>query len=454
MGETFHENKMGVMPVGKLLINISLPIIISMWVQALYNVVDSYFVSQISETALTSVSLAFPIQNVIISVAVGTGAGMNAFLSKSLGEKNMPLVNKIANNGMILFILSYAVTAILGALFSELYFSIQTDITSVVESGTIYTRICTIFSIGVYIQIAFERYLQATGKTVYSMITQAMGALINIIFDPILIFGLYGAPAMGVAGAATATVIGQTVSCFVGVLLNHFCNKDIKLSPKLLKPDFAIIKKIYSVAFPSIMVRSLTSVMSFGMNAILLGFSSTAAAVLGIYMKLESFVLMPVYGLNNGMVPIIAYNFGARKKDRIIKIIRLSLTSAFCIMLVGFAILQMFSQDILLIFNASENMLSIGRTAIKIVSLQFLLASFPLVMSAVFQAFGKGFYSLSVSVTRQLVVLLPVAYIISKFGDLNLVWLAFPIAEVFSLATALLFLTKVYKSTIKNLDKT
>ncbi len=453
MCETAKENKMGTMPVGKLLVNISLPIIISMLVQALYNIVDSYFVAKLSETALTAVSLAFPVQNIMISIAVGTGVGMNAFLSKSLGEKNENLVHNVANNGMFLFLLSYVVMAVIGFLFSGTYFSIQTDINEVIKSGTVYTQICTMFSIGVFTQIAFERYLQATGKTVYSMITQLSGAIINIILDPILIFGLYGFPAMGVAGAAVATVIGQICSTVAGFFLNHFFNHEIKLSFKGFRPDFSIIKRIYSVGFPSILMRSVTSVMSFGMNGILLGFSSTAAAVLGIYMKLESFVLMPVYGLNNGMVPILAYNYGAKNKDRIIKTIKLSLVGAVCIMLFGFALMQLFSQEILLIFNASENMLSIGTVALKIISFQFLLSAFSIVFNAVFQAFGKGFYSLTVSLIRQLIVLLPVAFIISKFGKLDLVWLAFPIAEVVSLVTAVFFMKKVYNKNIKPIEK-
>ena len=451
MTNNIAENKMGVMPVGTLLVNMSLPIVISMFIQALYNVVDSYFVAKISENALTAVSLAFPVQNLILSIAVGTGVGFNSLLSKSLGEKNFVLANKTANNGVFLGIASYIFMLLMGALFSGLYFKVQTDIPEVVSEGTKYIRICAMLSIGVYGQITFERLLQATGKTILSMVTQATGAIINIVLDPILIFGLFGFPAMGVTGAAVATVLGQISSAIIGLILNHKYNHEIKLNFKDFKPDMNIIKRIYSVGFPSILMRGLTSVTTFGMNAILLTFSSTATAVFGVFYKLQSIVLMPILGLNNGMVPIIAYNYGAQKKERILKTIKLSLTSGICIMATGLIVIQTQTTDILMLFNASENMLLIGIPALKIMSIHFLLAGFPIVLNAVFQAFGKGFYSLTVSLSRQLVILLPAAFVLSKLGGLALVWWAFPIAEIGSISACAIFMHRVYIKQIKNL---
>lgn len=451
MTENIAENKMGTMPVGPLLINMSLPIVISMFIQALYNVVDSYFVAKIGENALTAVSLAFPVQNFMIAIAVGTGVGMNAMLSKSLGEKNYELANQTANNGVFLGIASYAFMLLLGAAFSGFYFKAQTEIPEVVMDGTRYIRICTMLSLGVYGQITFERLLQATGKAIYSMVTQATGAVINIILDPILIFGLWGFPAMGVTGAAVATILGQVSSAILGITLNHKFNHEIRLNFKNFTPDLNIIKRIYTVGFPSILMRSLTSVTTFGMNAILLSFSSTATAVFGIYYKLQSFVLMPVLGLNNGMIPILAYNYGARKKHRILKTIKLAVGFGVLVMIVGFVLIQAQTTAILTLFNASENMLAIGVPALKIMSIQFILAGFPIVLNAVFQSFGKGFYSLAVSLCRQLIILLPAAYILSKFGGLTWVWWAFPIAEIGSLTACILFFHRVYTRQIKAL---
>ncbi|MGL4790155.1 MAG: MATE family efflux transporter [Anaerotignaceae bacterium] len=453
LDEKIVENKMGTMPVFKLLVNISLPIIISMFIQALYNFVDSYFVAKISENALTAVSLAFPAQNFMIALGVGTGIGVNAILSKSLGEKNYSMVNKIADNGVFLIFLSYIAMAILGLLFSRLYFSAQTDIGDVVEMGTIYVKICTIFSMGFFFQVIFERLLQATGKTLYSMIIQGSGAIINIILDPILIFGLFGVPAMGVTGAAIATVIGQTIAAIIGVLLNRYVNKEIVLSLKGFKPNLDIIKRIYVVGVPSILMKGLASVLTFGMNFILLGFSPTATAVFGIYIKLQNFVLMPTFGINNGMVPIIAYNYGAKKKERIIKTIKCGIFLASIIMFIGFAIIQIMPVEILMLFSASDTMLEIGVPALKITSIHFILAGFSIVLSGVFQAFSKGTYSLTVSLCRQLLVLLPCAYVFSKIGGINLIWWAFPVAELACLAVCIICMAKVYKNQISKIEE-
>ena len=445
------ENKMGTMPVTPLLVTMSFPIVISMLVQAMYNIVDSYFVAKVSEEALTAVSLAFPVQNFMISIAVGTGIGINALLSRNLGEKKFEQANKVANNGLFLAVISYILTVILGILLIDFYFSAQTDIAEVITDGTSYTKICTVFSLGLYIQICCERLLQATGKTIHSMLVQAIGAITNIILDPILIFGLFGMPAMGIEGAAYATVIGQSASALLGIYLNIVKNKEIEIKVKGFKPNISIIKNIYSVGIPSILMRSVSSVTIFGMNNILLGFSSTATAVMGIYYKLESFVVLPIFGINNGMIPIVAYNYGAKKKERIIKTIKVSVIFAVLIMGGGFLALFFMTEPILTIFNASKNLMAIGIPAVKIISLHFMFAGICIVFSAVFQSLGKGTYSLIISLVRQLVVLLPVAFLLSKTGELSAIWWAFPISEIIAISLCVIFMIKVYKKQIKNL---
>ena len=445
------ENKMGTMPVTPLLITMSFPIVISMLVQAMYNIVDSYFVAKISEEALTAVSLAFPVQNLMISIAVGTGIGINALLSRNIGEKKFEQANKVANNGLFLAVISYILTVILGILLINFYFSAQTDIAEVITDGTAYTKICTVFSLGLYIQICCERLLQATGKTIHSMLVQAIGAITNIILDPILIFGLFGMPAMGIEGAAYATVIGQSASALLGIYLNITKNKEIGIKVKGFKPNLSIIKNIYSVGIPSILMRSVSSITIFGMNNILLDFSSTATAVMGIYYKLESFVVLPVFGINNAMIPIVAYNYGAKKKERIIKTIKVSVIFAVLIMGSGFLALFFMTEQILTIFNASKNLMDIGVLAVKIISLHFILAGICIVFSAVFQALGKGTYSLIISLIRQLVILLPVAFLLSKTGELSSIWWAFPISEIIAILLCVIFMVRVYKKQIKNL---
>ena len=353
------ENKMGVMPVNRLLISMSVPMMISMLVQALYNIVDSMFVAQISENALTAVSLAFPAQNLMIAVATGTGVGVNALLSKSLGEKNFDRVNKTAGNAVFLAFCSFVVFALLGGFFSRLFFTLQTDIEEIVNYGEQYLIICTVFSFGVFGQVTFERLLQSTGKTIYTMITQGVGAIINIIFDPILIFGYLGFPKMGVAGAAVATVFGQIVAFILAVVLNHFKNPEVRLHVRNFRPRARIIRNIYSVGVPSIIMASIGSVMTFGMNKILIAFTPTATAVFGVYFKLQSFVFMPVFGLNNGMVPIVAYNYGAKKPQRITHTVKLSILYAVGIMFIGLLVFLLLPDKLLAIFNASENMLKI-----------------------------------------------------------------------------------------------
>ncbi|MGM9973212.1 MAG: MATE family efflux transporter [Clostridiaceae bacterium] len=442
---------MGIMKINPLLISMAVPMMLSMLIQALYNVVDSIFVAQLGEGALTAVSLAFPIQNLMIAISVGTGVGVNSFLSRSLGERNYDRANKAARNGIFLAAISSLLFVLFGIFFTEVFFKTQTQDSLIINYGVDYLSICTIASTGLFGAIIFERLLQSTGKTVYTMITQGVGAIINIILDPIMIFGLLGFPAMGVKGAALATVIGQFGGMFLGMYFNVKKNNEIDIFMKGFKPDIKIIKKIYSVGIPSIIMASIGSIMSYGMNTILMTFSSTATAVFGVYFKLQSFIFMPVFGLNNGMVPIIAYNYGARKKDRITKTIKFSIIYATIIMLLGFASFQLIPDKLLLMFNASEDMLSIGTHALQKISISFIFAGFSIVSSSVFQALGNGILSLFVSVGRQLIVLLPSAYLLARLGDVNLVWWAFPIAEIASVTLCSLFLIHTYRKVILKL---
>lgn len=446
-----QENKMGTMPVNALLINMALPIMISMLVQALYNVVDSIFVSRINEDALTAVSLAFPMQNLMISLGSGVGVGMNALLSKSLGEKKQEEADCAAKNGWFLAVCSYILFLLLGIFFSRTFFAMQTDIASIIDYGTIYLSICSIVSVGFFMQAIFERMLQATGRTMYSMITQLTGAVINIILDPVLIFGVGPFPKMGIAGAAVATVIGQCTAGVLAYIFNKTRNHDITFSLKGFRPSLTVIKKILAVGVPSIIMVSIGSLMTFGMNKILMVFSSTAAAVLGVYFKLQSFVFMPVFGLNNGMVPILSYNYGAHHKDRIMKTIKLCVMYAVIIMFAGLAVSQIFPETLLLMFDASEHMLSIGVPALRTITLCFIFAGYNIIMSSVFQAFGNGIYSMAISIARQLIVLLPVAYFLSLTGVLEYVWLAFPIAEIVAVFICTLLLRRLYVKVIKPL---
>lgn len=447
-----QENKMGVMPIPKLLISMSLPMIISMLVQALYNVVDSMFVAQLNENALTAVSLAFPVQNLMIAVAAGTGVGINALLSKSLGEKKFETANTIAKNGILLGILSSIVFAILGLIGSRLFFEIQTDDAQIIEYGYQYMSVITIASIGIFLQVTFERLMQSTGKTFFNMIIQGTGAIINIILDPILIFGWFGLPAMGVTGAAVATVIGQIVAAMLGIFFNYKFNKEIQVSFKGFKPSKETIGNIYKIGVPSIIMQSIGSLTTFGMNNILLMFSSTAATVFGVYFKLQSFVFMPVFGLTNGMIPIVAYNYGAQNKKRIYQTLKLSTIIAVSIMLVGVVIFQLFPQTLLGLFEASDHMLKIGVPALRTISLSFVFAGFCIVISSVFQALGNGIYSMLMSIARQIVVILPVAFIFAKLFGLDMVWYAYPIAEIVSVVICIFLLKRILKLKVKNLE--
>ena len=444
---------MGVMPVRQLLITMSLPMMISMLVQALYNVVDSMFVSYISEYALTAVGLAFPAQNLMISVGVGTGVGVNALLSKSLGEKNFDAANKAAVNGIFLAFCSWAAFALLGGFFSRTFMALQTDVPEIIAYGDTYLTIIAVASVGMMFQICFERLLQSTGKTIYTMLSQGLGAVINLILDPLLIFGLGPFPAMGIAGAALATVIGQCVGALLGLFCNLRRNPEITISFRGFRPHGVTIRKIYAVGVPSIIMSSIGSVMTFGMNKILGAFNSTAVAVFSAYFKLESFIFMPVFGLNNGIVPIIAYNYGARKPDRIRAAAKLGFLYGAAIMAVGVLLFWLIPGRLLGIFNASDYMLEIGIPALRLISLSFLHAAFGIVTSSVCQALGHGVLSLIVSVLRQLVLILPVSWLLGHFVGLSAVWAAFPFAEVFSFLLSAVFMGYMFKTVVRPLEQ-
>ena len=447
------ENKMGTMPVSKLLFTMSLPMMISMLVQALYNIIDSIFVAQISEAALTAVSLAFPIQNLMIAVSAGTCVGVNALLSRSLGEGRRDLANLAAVNGVFLAFVSYAVFAIMGLTLSRFYFSSQTSNPEIIELGVQYMIICTVLGFGIFGEMMFERIIQSTGRTIYNMYSQGTGAILNIIFDPILIFGLFGAPKMGIRGAALATVFGQIVAMLMSLLFNIKRNPDISMSFKGFHPHGATIRTIYTVGVPSTIMQSIGSLMLLGMNRILIGFSETAVSVLGVYFKLQSFIFMPIFGLNNGMIPIIAYNFGAKNKKRIMDTIKLSVISAVSIMLIGLVAFQLFPRQLLLLFNASDHMLEIGIPALKIISLSFLFAGYCIIVGSVFQALGNGVYSLIVSIIRQLIGILPLAFLFAVLFGLNAVWFSFPLAELLSVTFSTILFIRIYKLKVKPLSE-
>lgn len=447
-----QENKMGVMPIPKLLITMSLPIVLSMLVQALYNIVDSIFVAQINENALTAVSLAFPVQNLMIAISAGTGVGINALLSRNLGEKKYEDANLAARNGIFLAIVSSIIMALIGIFGSRPFFLMQTKDPQIVSYGTQYMTIITVVSIGIFMQITFERLLQATGRTIYTMITQGLGAIINIILDPILIFGLFGFPRMEVAGAALATVTGQVIAVFLSLYYNIKKNPEININMKGFRPNKRVISYIYQVGIPSIIMQSIGSVMVFGMNKILLLFSSTAAAVFGVYFKLQSFIFMPIFGLNNGMIPIIAYNYGSKQKKRILSTIKLSVGIAVFIMCIGLFLFQTFPAQLLNFFDASEHMLEIGVPALRIISLSFIFAGYCIIIGSVFQALGNGMYSLVVSAARQLLVILPVAYLFAMIFGLHMVWWAIPIAEIVSVLLSMLLFRRIKRLRLDSMD--
>ena len=448
------ENKMGVMPIKKLVISMSVPMMISMLVQALYNVVDSIFVAQVCEDALTAVSLAFPAQNLMIGVATGTGVGINALLSRHLGARDYEKVNKVASNGVSLILISSLIFLLFGLFGTKLFFKTQVDVDSPIFAyGVDYLSVCCIASFGVFGQVTMERLMQATGKTTLAMATQLTGAITNIILDPLLILGIGPFPRMEAKGAAVATVIGQIVAFIIGIILNQKFNKEVKVSFKGFRPDFRMIGDIYKIGVPSIIMVGIGSCMTFGLNKILLGFSTTAAAVFGVYFKLQSFVFMPIFGLNNGVIPIIAFNYGARDKKRITSTLKFGCVIAVSIMAVGTALMWLMPETMLKLFDASEDMMTIGVPALRIISTMFVLAGVNISLGSSFQALGKSVFSTVVSFCRQIIVLLPAAYLLSKTGVLNNVWFAFPIAEIMSLTVSLISFRYIYKTLISKLEK-
>ena len=458
MGNTHKENKMKVMPVGRLLFTMALPLALSMLVQALYNVVDSIYVAGYSESAVTALSLAFPIQNLQIGCATGIAVGMNSLLSKSLGEGDRERANRAAGNGIFLMLLLVAGIMLFGFFGSEAYYAMQPISVETAQGGAAYTSICCIFTVGIFVEILGERLLQASGRTIYTMFTQGTGAIINIILDPIFIYGKCGMPEMGVAGAAVATVIGQWVAAIMAVIFNLTSNPDVKFGLKYLRPSKEISGKILTVGIPSMIMMAIGSVMNFGMNQIFLGFpdiGETASGVFGVYYKLQSFFLMPIFGLNNATVSIVAYNYGARQPQRITRTLKYSVGAALGILLLGFGVFQAIPDVMMGIFSSSEESAStfvqIGVSALRIVSFHFPLAAVGIALGASFQALGNGIYSTITSLCRQLIVLLPAAYLLSLTGNVHAVWWSFPIAEVISLLITLFLYTKIYKQKIKPL---
>lgn len=454
MSETaLGENKMGTMPVKKLIISMSLPMMISMLVQALYNIVDSIFVANYSKDALNAVSIVFPVQNLMIAFASGTGVGINALLSKSLGAKEFDKVNKAANKGIFLATIHMFLFMLIGIFGTVPFLNSLSDNADVVRYGKEYMSVICIFSVGCFFQVTFERLLQSTGKTFQCMISQASGAIINIILDPIFIFGYCGLPEMGAMGAAIATVIGQCCAACIALTLNIKFNHEIKLSIKeILAPHAKTIKTIYAVGIPSILMMSIGSVMTYLFNKILLTFSGTAQSVFGVYFKLQSFFFMPIFGLNNGLIPVLAYNYGARRKDRIDEAFKFSIKLAITIMSIGTVIFLAVPQFLLGFFDADDEMLKIGVPALRIICTHFPIAALCIVIGSLFQAFSKSLYSMWVSLGRQLVVLIPAAWLLAQTGVLANVWWAFPIAEGMSLVLSLVFAVKVKREIIDRIE--
>ena len=449
MEENIRENKMGTMPIGRLLANMAAPMMVSMLFQALYNIVDSVFVARLSQDAMNAVSLAFPLQTLCIAFSVGTGVGMNALLSRSLGEKNQAAANRAAGTGLFLTLCTAAVFCVLGLSLAGPFFRFQTDNAQIIAYGRDYVRICIGIPFGIFLQVYGERLLQSTGRTNLSMLSQIAGAVCNIVLDPIMIFGLLGFPRMEVAGAALATVIGQFVGAGLGLFLNLTKNPEVQLRVKDIRPHRATVSEIYAVGIPSIIMQSIGSVMTFGINKILISFTEAATAVFGAYFKLQSFIFMPCFGLNNAMVPIVSYNYGAQKFDRVRRTVRLTVFTAIGIMCIGCALFELIPETLLGLFSPTDEMLAIGKTALRIIGIHFPLAGFSIIAGSACQALGKPIYALINSVCRQIVVLLPAAYLLSLTGRLELVWLAFPIAEVVSVILNATFLKRTYRASLE-----
>lgn len=448
------SKQMGTMPIKRLVLTLSLPMMLSMFVQSLYSAVDSMFIAQINEEALAALSLAYPIQMLMIAIQIGSAVGMNAELSKRLGEGRRDLASAAANNGVFLAVVHYFIFLVFGLFFIRPFFEMQTDNPAIIQYGMEYTVIITTVSIGKFMQITYERILQSTGRSFYTMITQGTGAILNIILDPILIFGWFGMPVLGVYGAAIATVIAQIISALLAFIINARVNTDIDMTYRSFRPDWVVIKRIYSVGIPSMVMTSITSLVTLIFNNILLQFTATATAVYGVYTRLQGFTFMPVFGLNNGMIPIISYNYGAKNKERLTQTIKISLFYGMGIMGIGIIVFQLFPEQLLALFNASGDMLSIGTAALRTISISFIFAGISIMLSSVFQALGNAMFSLWIQVIRQLIILVPVAYLLSLTGDVNAVWWSKLISEIVTAALALLALRHIYSQKIAPMKST
>ena len=446
-----NNNKLGTMPINKLIWNMSLPIIASMLVQALYNIVDSMFVARVSQNALTAVSLAFPAQQLMIGLATGTAVGVNALMGRALGARQQERADAVAINGVFLAFVGFVLSAVLGLTCRTALFSAHTDIAEIIALGDDYLGVICGCSFALFGQVMFERLMQSTGRTIYTMFTQGIGAIINLILDPIFIFVLH----QGAKGAAIATVIGQIIAFGIAVTLNHIKNDDVNLKLREFRPNLKLIGRIYAIGVPSILMMAIGSLMTFLLNIILITYTAAqelAATVFGVYFKLNSFVFMPVFGLNNGIIPIVAYNYGAQNRRRMVQAIKLSVVFVSSYIFLGFIVFMTMPGQLLSIFNASEVMLQYGRPALRIIGSTFVFAGVCIALGSCFQALGYGVYSMIVSLARQLFVLIPAAWLLARLGQQtgnpDLVWYSFPIAEIASLATTLILFSRLYKNVI------
>ena len=453
MEQIEQRNKMAAKPVFPLLMSMAFPPMLSMLVQSMYNIVDSMFVARFSQDALTAVSLAFPLQNLVLAVAVGTGVGVNSYISRKLGAQDQDAANAAVTHGFLLSFAHAVFFVIFGLVAIRPFFRLFTDSAEIFSLACDYSYIVVLGAFAQLFHIMVEKLLQATGRMLAPMLLQAIGAIANIILDPILIFGLFGAPKMGVTGAAVATVIGQCVACIVAGICNHKFNHEVRLSFRGFRPDLKIIGHIYAVGIPSIIMQSISSIMTYCMNLILVQFTVTATAIFGVYFKLQSFFFMPVFGLNNGITPIIAYNYGARHRKRMLKTVKVSMFIAFCFTFIGFLAFEFIPKTLLGLFSASEDMLTIGIPALRIIGIHYLIAWFCIIAGTVFQALGKAVFSMIVSIMRQLFVLVPAAYILASIGGLHAVWWSFPIAEIISLIVSVTFLVVINRTIIQKIPE-
>lgn len=452
-GYSMEENKMGSMEIKKLMISMSLPIMISMLVQALYNIVDSMFVARVSQEALAAVSLCYPIQMILVAVACGSGVGINALLSRALGRRQKEYASQVAVQGVVISIANGVVFAILGIFFSNLFLSWFTNDLVILEMGVKYMQICTIFSFGVFVQITYERIMQATGNAFYNMVIQGVGAIVNIVLDPIFIFGFLGIPALGVQGAAIATVLGQLVAMTLGMYITKRKIHDVQIHLRLFKWNADMLKKIYQIALPAILMQSIMSFMTVFMNMILVQFSALAVSVFSIYYKLQQFVFMAVLGMNNALIPILSYNYGALKKERILEAIHFALWIAIGIMALGIVVFNLFPAQLLYLFDAKQDMLAIGIPALRTISMSFLFAGVSLVLCSVFQALDHGIKSLMITLLRQMLLLIPLAYVLASNFGLHISWWAFPVTEGLCCVLSLWYLHKIKQQTIARISQ-